>query len=114
MTVATRVRRVGSTDSSVRDHKQRAIVMPNVICVQSFVGKVKVSEYNIMRRDWELLKHNPMCVNLNWSKSQFIYNHTRQYDNEPGGPGQAERIRDSQRMAIDKAVELWSEGYKSG
>ena len=36
--------------------------------------------------------------------------HTRQYDSEPGGPCQAERIRDSQRMAIDKGLELWWAG----
>lgn len=109
MTTATKIRRVISTDLSVRDHKQRVIVMPNVICVQSFVGRVKVSEYNVLRRDWVSLEHNPMCANPNWSKSQFIYNHTRQYDTEPGGPCQAERIRDSQIMAIDKGIKLWSE-----
>ena len=102
-----KVRRISYTDHSVRDLPQRVIVMPDVITVKSFVGRAKASEYNIMRRDWESLEHNPMCANPQWSKSQFIYNHTQQYDSEPGGPCQAERIRDSQRMAIDKGLALW-------
>ena len=114
MATATKVRRVIHTDHSVRDHRQRVIVMPNVIRVQSFVGRVNVSEYNIMRRDWESLEHDPMCANSSWSKSQFICKHTVGYDDEPGGPDQAARIRDSQRMAIDKGIELWSEVTSSG
>lgn len=109
MTTATKIRRIQSTDRSVRDHPQRVIVMPNIITVQSFVGRIKVSEYDISHRDWESLASNPECCNLDWSQSQFIYNHTREYDNEPGGTCQAERIRDSQRMAIDKGIQMWKE-----
>lgn len=107
MTTATGIRRIQITDRSVRDHPQRVVVMPEIITVQSFVGRIKVTEYNIKRADWESLAHNPECYNVNWSQSQFVYNHTRQYDSEPGGPCQAERIRDSQRMAINRGLQEW-------
>ena len=109
MTTVTQVRRISVVNHSVRDYTQRVVVMPDIITVQSFVGRLKASEYNIKRVDWESLKNNPMCANVNWSKSQFIYNHTRHYDDEPGGPCQAERIRDAQKMAIDKGLEKWRE-----
>jgi len=108
MTIATKIRRVQATDRSVRDHPQRAIVMPNIIIVQSFVGRIKVSEYNIGRSDWYELSRTP-TANPNWNKANFIREHTKSYDDEPGGPGQAERIRDSQRMAIDRGIQLWKE-----
>ena len=108
MTTSTRIRRIQFTDRSVRDLPQRAVVMPNIITVQSFVGRIKVSEYNIGRADWYELSRSP-TANPNWNKMDFIRNHTRLYDSEPGGSGQAERIRDSQRMAIDKGIQLWKE-----
>ena len=104
-----KVRRISYTDHSVRDLPQRVIVMPDVITVKSFVGRAKASEYNVMRRDWAALEQAP-CANLQYSKQRLITEHTQQYDSEPGGPCQAERIRDSQRMAIDKGLELWRKG----
>lgn len=111
MTVTTKIRQIQSTDRSVRDHPQRAVVMPNIITVQSFVGRVKVSEYNIGRADWYELSHAP-TFNPNWNKMNFIRKHTESYDSESGGPCQAERIRDSQRMVIDKGLEIWKEQIK--
>ena len=108
MVTVTKIRRIQYTDRSVRDLPQRAIVMPNIITVQSFVGRIKVSEYNIGRADWYELSYSP-TANQNWNKMDFIKNHTRSYDSEPGGPCQAERIRDSQRMAIDKGIQMWKE-----
>jgi hypothetical protein len=109
LVTAIKIRRVQTTDRSVRDHPQRVIVMSDIITVQSFVGRVKVSEYNISRRDWESLASNPECCNINWSQSRFVFNHTQQYDNEPGGPCQAERIRDSQIRAINLGIQMWKE-----
>ena len=106
--VVQAIRRIQYTDRSVRDLPQRVIVMPNIITVQSFVGRIKVSEYNIGRADWYELSHFP-TANPNWNKMDFIKNHTRSYDSESGGPSQAERIRDSQRMAIDQGIQMWKE-----
>ena len=108
MTTTTKIRRIQYTDRSVRDHSQRAVVMPDIITVQSFVGRIKVSEYNIGRADWYELSRTP-TANPNWNKANFIREHTKSYDSEPGGPCQAERIRDSQRMAIDKGIQMWKE-----
>jgi hypothetical protein len=82
--------------------------MPNIITVQSFVGRIKVSEYNIFRKDWDALLHSP-TANPNWNKMDFIRQHTGDYDTEPGGPCQAERIRDAQRMAIETGLQVWKE-----
>jgi len=108
MTTSTKIHRIQYTDRSVRDHTQRAIVMSGIITVQSFVGRVKVSEYNIGRADWYELSHTP-TANSNWNKANFIREHTMSYDTEPGGPCQAERIRDSQRLAIDNGIQMWKE-----
>ena len=108
MTTTTEIRRIQFTDRSVRDHSQRAVVMPNIITIQSFVGRIKVSEYNIGRADWYELSRTP-TVNSSWNKANFIREHTKSYDDEPGGPCQAERIRDSQRMAIDRGIQMWKE-----
>ena len=108
MTTITKIRRIQFTDRSVRDHSQRAIMMPDIITIQSFVGRIKVSEYNIGRADWYELSRTP-TANPNWNKANFIREYTKSYDDEPGGPCQAERIRDSQRMAIDKVIQMWKE-----
>jgi hypothetical protein len=106
MAITTKVRRVISVDRSVRDHPQKVIVMPDIVVVQSFVGRIKASEYNIKRADWAALEQAPWA-NLQYSKTRFILEHTRSYDDEPGGPCQADRIRDSQRMAIDEGLKSW-------
>ncbi len=103
-----RLRRVVAVDRSVRDHPQKAIVMPDIVVVQSFVGRIKASEYNIRRADWATLKQAP-CANLLYSKRRYITEHTQSYGNEPGGPCQADRIRDSQVAAIDKGLEMWED-----
>jgi hypothetical protein len=109
--VSMTIRRLQYTDRSVRDMPQRVIIMSDVITVQSLVGRVKVSEYNIMRRDWGKLQSSPTC-NPNWNKAEFIREHTRHYDSEHGGSCQAERIRDSQRMAIDTGLLMWKEQHR--
>jgi len=106
--MVTKVRKVQATDRSVRDHPQRVIVMPNIITIQSFIGRSKVSEYNISRTEWDELTHSP-TANPHWNKLQFIRQHTEQYDTEPGGFCQADRIRDSQRMAIERGLQIWRE-----
>ena len=108
MTTTTKIRRIQYTDRSVRDLPQRVIVMLNIITIQSFVGRIKVSEYNIGHADWYELSRTP-TANPNWNKANFIREHTKSYASEPGGPGQAERIRDSQRMAIDRGLQMWKE-----
>ncbi len=113
---------VSYTDRSVRDHSQRVIVMPDVITVQSFVGRSKASEYNIMRRDWVSLEHNPMCANLNWSKSQFSPRSKSSDESqsnldtiEPDDPRVESWLRDQGRMdvrGIDTPRKSRSKGSK--
>ena len=100
------IRKIQVTDYSIRDLPQRVIIMPDVITVQSFVGRVKVSEYNIFRRDWTKLCYAP-TANPNWNKAEFIRKNTMQYDTEQGGLCQADRIRDSQCKAIDAGLQIW-------
>lgn len=96
--------RVCATDKSVRDLSQQAIVDQTTIRVVSRVGKQKAAEYWFPRTEWEATLSRP-TANMHYNRRELILSYTRHLDDEPGGPCQAERIRDSQIRAIVAALD---------
>lgn len=91
---------IRATDKSVRDHAQQARIYGEKIEVTSRVGTKLAGRYWFPLQAWQAFNRTPNPV---WCKRDFITSLTGQLDNEPGGPDQAERIRDSQIAAIDRA-----------
>ncbi len=94
---------IKAKDSSVRDHTQWVRILgTETIEVTSKVGPRKAGSYQFPVQEWAHVErtHQP---NPAWWKREFIGRLTADLDDQPGGPDQAERIRDSQIRAIDKA-----------
>jgi hypothetical protein len=89
------------SNRSVREHRQSARVVCDRVLVTSFVGRAPVRTYSLALSEWaELERQHP---NPAWWKHETMRKLTAQMDDEPGGPDQAERIRDAQVWAIDAA-----------
>ena len=94
-----------ATDTSVRDHPQQAEVRGDKIIVTSKVGRQSVATIDIPLSDWERESTTRgKTANPNWNKLALIRRLTQDLDDQPGGPDQADRIRDSMVRAIDKAM----------
>jgi len=93
--------KIKATNKSVRDLPQTAIIEGDEIRVLSKRGRKTVSEYRIRMDVWEETLSEP---NPDYAKAELIRKLTPHYDEEPGGVGQAQRIRDAQRMAIEYAI----------
>jgi hypothetical protein len=86
----------------VRDLPQTAAVCGREVVVTSWVGRTKAGVYRLPVEDWRALEHshpNPI-----WWKRDYVRGLTVGLDLQPGGPEQAERIRDAQVYAIDAAL----------
>lgn len=88
--------------SSVRDHKQTARVCGDKVVVTSWVGRRTVGKFSVSLNHWLQLERNH--PNPTWWKREHVQTLTRGLDDEPGGPDQADRIRDAQVSAINAAV----------
>jgi hypothetical protein len=97
-------KRVCATDKSVWDLSQQAIIEGDTIHVVSRVGKQKAGEYTIPLAEWQATLTRP-TANPHYNRRELIRTYTEHYDEEPGGPDQAERIRDSQVRAIITALD---------
>ena len=95
------VKKVTITDKSVRDHPQQVVVSGDSIEVRSKVGKKLAGKYTIPLDEWNETQKHP---NPAWAQFKLIQKYTAELDEQPGGPDQAQRIRDSQARAINKAL----------
>ena len=98
-------RRMTATDKSVRDHPQQAVVKDGTITVVMKVGRSTAGKYGFPVSEWEAAEHSP-TFNENYNRHELISRHYRSrygadYNTDPC---QAERIIDSQIMAIKKAL----------
>lgn len=89
-----------ASDNSVRDHAQSARIYGEKIEVTSKVGRAVTNRYWFLVSDWIKLNRHP---NPFWARRDYIGRLTEKLDFQSGGPEQAERIRDSQIRAIEKA-----------
>ncbi len=92
------------TNKSVRDHSQVVTIRGHLVTVQSKIGAKNAGRYDFPLSAWRDLNNG--IGNSVWYKREFVAKHTAHYDNESGGPDQADRIRDAQVCAIDKAYDL--------
>jgi hypothetical protein len=74
----------------------------------SSVGRWAAGKYTFSLADWAALER--AHPNPKWWKREFIRELTCELDAQPGGPDQAERIRDAQIAAIDAACHLFCPG----
>jgi hypothetical protein len=87
---------------SVRDLRQTARVVADQVEVTSYVGRSAVTRYRLPVAAWAALeRQHPNPV---WWKREMVRSLTEGMDEQPGGPEQADRIRDAQLAAIDKAL----------
>ena len=93
--------KVTLTDKSVRDHPQQVIISGDTIEVRSKVGTKLAGKYTIPLEEWNKTQKHP---NPAWAQAELIRKYTSGLDEQRGGPGQAQRIRDSQVNAINKAM----------
>ncbi len=91
-------------NKSVRDHSQIVTIRGHLVTVQSKVGRRTGGSYAFPLSAW--LDISRQIGNPMYDKRAYVAAHTAQMDNESGGPDQADRIRDAQVYAIDKAVGL--------
>ena len=95
-------KRVRAVDKSVRDHSQAAIIVNDVITIESYVGRQKVGiTCTIPLEEW---RETAKFGNPFYAEFELIGKKTRNLDDQPGGPEQAQRIRDSMNYAIRKAL----------
>lgn len=94
---------VSATDHSVRDLSQQATIKDDIITVTSKVGRKMASKYEVPLSEWERTEKGP-SANPNYNKAMLVKKYTPGMDEEPGGVEQAQRIRDSQVYAIEKAI----------
>ena len=99
-----RKKAASGSDNSVRDLPQRAKVADGEIAVSSYVGRQKAAGFTFPLAAWERAESNADTFNPAYNKSFLLRGLTQGLDYEPGGPCQADRIRDSMIRAIDKAV----------
>lgn len=93
--------KVSATSKSVRDHPQQAVIQGEQIRVVSKVGRNTRGEYEFSLSEWKATERHP---NPNWAKKNLIESKTVGLEDQPGGPEQANRIRDAQVSAIDAAI----------
>jgi hypothetical protein len=86
---------------SVRDLRQAARVSGDYVLVTSSVGRSLVGNYLVLLSDWSAIDRGH--PNPTWWKRDHVRRLTPDLDAQPGGPDQAERIRDAQVAAIDAA-----------
>ncbi len=92
-----------TTDKSVTDHSQSAELIKGQIVLSSKVGRKTARKWVIPLIEWEYTYKGP-SFNENYNQQQLIYKLTEEMDYEPGGPCQADRIRDSMIRAIKACV----------
>lgn len=95
-----------TTCKSVRDHSQRAILRNDTIVVSSYVGREKRGEIRIRLDEWQRACSTRDSFNPHWNKRELIRSKTSGMDDEPGGPCQADRIRDAMVHAIEELMLL--------
>lgn len=93
-----------ASDKSVRDHRQQARLLGDQIVVASYVGPWKVGEFRFPLDEWRRSESTLDSFNPAWNKRELIRAKTIGMDDEPGGPCQADRIRDSMICAIEKLL----------
>lgn len=92
-----------ATDNSVRDHPQQAIISNGQITIRMKVGREVRGAYSFPLADWLGTETGP-SANPNWNQINLIRKYTGNLDDQPGGPCQADQIRDAQIYAIRKAL----------
>ncbi len=91
------------TDNSVRDHPQQVKITGDTITINHKVGRQKAGTATIPLSEWMKAERGP-TANPAYNKHVLLNKYFSGLDDEPGGPEQAERIRDSIGRAIDKAI----------
>lgn len=93
------------TDNSVTDHPQQAIIKGDTITIRMKVDKQIMAAYSFPLAEWLAAEKGP-SANPNWNRREIIKKHTEKFklDDQDGGPSQADRIRDAQGYAIQKAL----------
>lgn len=86
----------------VRGLRQTARVAGAEVVVSSWVGRRRAASYRLPVEDWRVLER--LHPNPAWWKRDYVRRLTEHLDAEPGGPDQAERIRNAQVVAIDAAL----------
>jgi len=96
------------TDKSVRDHTQKATFDGETITVQSHVGRRRSGEpIRLTLEQWRSARDLYLQPSL-YLQRELVRSATPTMDDEPGGPDQADRIRDSMIAAIEKALDAAS------
>lgn len=100
-----------NTDKSVVDHPQQVIIDPDndTITVKQRVGRLAANTFSFLMKEWASTEKSP-TFNPAYNKYIFIYEKTAEMDEQPGGSGQAQRIRDSIVNAIDGAFQKMGDG----
>ena len=91
-----------ATDKGVRDHPQQVSIKDGVITITSRVGRVTAAVHNIPLHAWK--EAEMRYANEHAGRAELMREHFGFLDDQPGGAGQAERIRDSIRSAIVRAI----------
>ena len=85
-----------------RDLPQSARVRGDSIEVTSRVGATITERWSLLVTDWqELERQHP---NPAWWKRDLVRQNTLHLDEQPGGPEQADIVRDGQVSAIEAAL----------
>jgi hypothetical protein len=90
-----------ASDCSVRDHRQCAHIHDRTIRVVSMVGRRRAGAFDFPLADWTAADAHP---NPAFPQAMLIRGLTPGLEDQPGGAGQAERIRDSMVRAIRRAL----------
>ena len=91
-----------ATDRSVRDHPQQVSIKNGVITITSKVGRQVANVHDLPLESWK--EAEMRYANEHAGRAELMREHFGFLDDQPGGAGQAERIRDSIRNAIVKAL----------
>jgi hypothetical protein len=92
-------------DKSVRDHPQQVSIADGVITITSKVGRRVASTHTFMLYAWKDAERR--YANEHSGRAEFMRERFAFLDDQPGGAGQAERIRDSMTKAIVKALGIF-------
>lgn len=105
---------VSYTDNSVRDHPQSVQITGDTITVRHKVGRKTASMTTIPLSEWLAAQKGP-SANPAWNERKLIEKYTEPLgmDEQPGGPNQADRIRDAAGYAIKGALKKQGEGSVS-
>ena len=91
-----------ATDRSVRDHPQQVSIKDGLITITSKVGRMTANVHKIPLQDWRDAESR--YVNEKSGRYELMRELFAHLDDQPGGAGQAQRIRDSIVRAIIKAL----------